>query len=80
MFLDNETTHVKHEQEPHESHKMGEWESTICQLSNSDRFGRVRHCETCGGRDYLCGGPGSRWQDKGLLKPCTERQNNEDQI
>ena len=72
MFLDEETRNVKYEQEPHQSHKMTDWEGTICQLSNNDRFGRVRHCKICEGRDYLCGGAGSRWQDKELLAPCAQ--------
>jgi len=71
MFLDEETINVPYEQEPHETHDMGEWRSTVCQLSNNDRFGRVRRCSICGGRDYLCGGAGSRWQDRELLKPCS---------
>lgn len=70
MFLDEELAYVKYEQEPHSTHSMTDWKSTICQLSNNDRFGRSRVCEVCGGRDYLCGGAGSRWQDTCLSNPC----------
>jgi len=72
MFLDEELTNVKLTQEPHGTHNMTEWESTICQLSNNARFGRCRECRNCGGQDYLCGGAGSRWQDKNLCKPCNK--------
>ena len=70
MCLDDTLTAVGVKQEPHESHKMTEWVSTVCVLSNNDRFGRKRKCEKCNGEDYLCGGPGSRWQSKELSKPC----------
>ena len=70
MFLDSELTCVKYEQEPHFTHSMTDWRSTICQLSTNDRFGRKRKCKKCGGQDYLCGGAGSRWQDSFLARPC----------
>ena len=72
MFLDDRLAHVKLDQEPHVSHRMSVWASTICQLSNEDRFGRMRKCLKCDGEDYLCGGAGSRWQDSMLQKPCEE--------
>jgi len=72
MFLDERLSNVKYEQEPHPTHKMSEWEQTICQLSNNDRFGRARQCLKCDGEDYLCGGAGSRWQSSCLSKPCKE--------
>lgn len=72
MFLDNRLSNVKCEQEPHESHVMTEWQSTICQLANADRFGRRRICTICEGEDYLCGGAGSRWQDTWLGDPCVD--------
>lgn len=36
-------------QEPHPSHKMTEWESTIVTLISTSRFGEIRECENCGG-------------------------------
>lgn len=70
MFLDQQLSNVKYEQEPHPTHDMTEWKSTICELSNNDRFGQNRECKKCKGRDYRCGGAGSRWQDRQLLRPC----------
>lgn len=72
MFLDDELCNVRYEQEPHNSHDMTEWEQTICCLPNNDRFGRRRYCKRCEGWDYLCGGAGSRWQDKFMAMECKE--------
>lgn len=56
--------------EPHASHRMGEWEQTIAACASNDRFGRVRLCEVCGGRDVKAGGAGSRYHDPCLAGPC----------
>jgi hypothetical protein len=34
--------------EPHPSHKMTPWESTIITLIDTPRFGRTRKCSECG--------------------------------
>lgn len=56
--------------EPHKTHKMGEWSSTIVACASNDRFGQVRKCKVCGGRDVKAGGAGSRYFDEILLSTC----------
>ena len=56
--------------EPHASHKMGAWESTLVSCASNDRFGKIRECENCGGRDVIAGGAGSRYHDKELGMVC----------
>jgi len=70
MFLDEELNGVLYNDEPNNSHEMTKWVSAICQLSNNDRFGQSRYCKKCGGKDYKCGGAGSRWQSISLQNNC----------
>ena len=37
--------------EPHASHDMTEWESTIVTLANTPRFGQIRECKNCGAEE-----------------------------
>lgn len=61
---------VSYIEEPHESHKMDGWESTIVACASNDRLGKVRECKKCEGRDVKAGGAGSRYHDPELSKPC----------
>mgnify|MGYP001565885795 CR=1 FL=1 len=64
--------YVAYTHEPHQTHRMGRYESDIVILPNgSDRFARTSECQKCGGRDWKAGGAGSRWMDVELLYPCT---------
>lgn len=56
--------------EPHSSHKMTAWSSTIVACASNDRFGMVRECSKCGGRDVKAGGAGSRYHDHGMRERC----------
>ena len=56
--------------DPHPSHKMGPKESTLVSCASNDRFGSIRICENCEGRDVEAGGAGSRYQDEELLSEC----------
>lgn len=60
--------------EPHPSHKMGPKESTLVSCASNDRFGSVRTCENCEGRDVIAGGPGSRYHDLELTIECFVRE------
>ena len=55
---------------PHSSHKMGEKESTLIACASNDRFGTVRACERCEGREVWAGGAGSHYFDPELKRPC----------
>jgi MoaA/NifB/PqqE/SkfB family radical SAM enzyme len=57
-------------EEPDQSHVMTQWKQDVCCLSNNDRFGQSRYCKKCGGKDYMCGGAGSRWQSITLQNDC----------
>lgn len=62
--------------EPHSSHEMEEWESTIVDhkgMSNA-RFGQQRCCKNCEGEEVLAGGAGSRWRDPELEKHCEGKE------
>lgn len=63
---------VKYDAEPHASHRMGAWESTLVACASNDRFGQIRECAACGGRDVKAGGPGSRYFDAELLRNCED--------
>lgn len=65
-----EMKYVKMTTEPHPSHKMGPKESTLVTCASNDRFGSVRACENCEGRDVIAGGAGSRYHDPELEHPC----------
>ncbi len=55
---------------PHESHKMGPKESTLVACASNDRFGSVRACEKCEGREVWAGGAGSHYFDPELAERC----------
>lgn len=61
---------VEGEPKIHESHEMSKWESCIVACARNDRFGQVRGCEKCEGRDVKAGGAGSRYVDEELLFEC----------
>lgn len=63
---------VSYEEEPHPSHKMGKKESTLVACASNDRFGSVRACVNCEGRDVEAGGAGSRYHDPELMRECTK--------
>jgi hypothetical protein len=56
---------------PHPSHKFGKKESTIVACASNDRFGSVRTCKKCGGREVWAGGAGSHYFDSELQGPCS---------
>lgn len=55
---------------PHPSHKFGKKESTIVACASNDRFGSIRTCKKCEGREVWAGGAGSHYFDAELLKEC----------
>lgn len=62
---------VSYKTEPHPSHTMGEWESTLVACASNDRFGSERCCKKCSLRDVKAGGAGSRYFDEGLETECS---------
>lgn len=65
-----EMTYVAMDKEPHPSHKMSSKESALIACASNDRFGSVRHCKNCEGRDVIAGGAGSRYHDPELENTC----------
>ena len=55
---------------PHPSHKFGEKESTLVACASNDRFGSIRACKVCEGREVWAGGAGSHYFDAELLRAC----------
>jgi hypothetical protein len=55
---------------PDASHQFGRKESTIVACASNDRFGSVRTCKRCGGREVWAGGAGSHYFDSELLRKC----------
>lgn len=60
----------------HDSHDMGEWYDTLC--TDIGRFGKYRNCLGCGAEDLRCGGAGSRWLDRALLRECPVEEAGDD--
>lgn len=56
---------------PHASHTFGKKESTLVACASNDRFGSIRTCRRCGGREVWAGGAGSHYFDEELLEACT---------
>lgn len=54
--------------QPHETHAMTEWHSTIVTLINTPRFGKWRKCKKCGAEEAksVCG---HKWHGA-LEKKC----------
>lgn len=63
---------VKMDAEPHPSHRFGEKMSTLVSCASNDRFGSIRECEGCGGREVWAGGAGSHYFDEELLRTCED--------
>jgi hypothetical protein len=59
--------------EPHPSHRMTEWRSTVVTITETSRFGRIRQCENCGAEEAetVCG----HAAHEELGEPCTEGQD-----
>jgi hypothetical protein len=49
--------HVGDDFQPHPSHEMGPWESSIVTIVATARFGSIRKCEHCGAEEAktVCG-------------------------
>ena len=56
--------------EPHPTHEMSEWESTVVTLISTPRFGSIRQCKNCGAEQAKTVA-GQAMQDK-LALPCAE--------
>lgn len=41
------------DKEIHSSHKMTNWKSTVVQIANTPRHGKIRSCKKCGGEQAL---------------------------
>jgi len=67
-----EMDRVPWDAEPHESHDMGEWESTIVACASNDRFGQIRKCKKCKAEEVKAGGPGSHYFETELCIECSE--------
>jgi hypothetical protein len=61
---------VPMKQLPHASHNFTKKESTIVACASNDRFGSVRTCKRCGGREVWAGGAGSHYFDSELMERC----------
>lgn len=59
---------VKSDWQPHPSHQMKEWRSTILNFGGSDRFGSIRSCSECGAEEAK-GGQSHR-ADTSLTVEC----------
>ncbi len=55
--------------QPHPSHEMTEWESSIVTLIATPRFGRIRHCRKCNA-EHVKTVAGEAMHDE-LYAPCT---------
>ncbi len=62
--------YVAWDAQPHSSHDFGPKESTMVAGDGIDRFGSVRECKKCGGREVWAGGAGSHYFDADLLRKC----------
>jgi hypothetical protein len=58
---------------PHASHKFGKKESTLVACASNDRFGSIRTCKHCGGREVWAGGAGSHYFDSELKRACVSQ-------
>ena len=63
--------HVAMNAQPHASHKFGKKESTLVACASNDRFGSIRVCKKCGGREVWAGGAGSHYFDTELQQVCS---------
>jgi hypothetical protein len=61
---------VAYDEEPHSTHRMSKWQSTIVMGPSKDTFGKERRCLGCGLIELLGGGAGSRWQEEDLSRKC----------
>lgn len=54
--------------EPHASHDMTEWESSIVTITSTARFGSIRECKNCGA-EHAKTVAGEAMEDE-LYSPC----------
>lgn len=49
--------YVGNDFEPHPSHEMGPWRSTVVTITETSRFGSIRECKHCGAEEAktVCG-------------------------
>lgn len=65
-----EMQQIYFDKKPHNSHKMTAWEDDMVACASNDRFGQVRSCCLCEGRDVKAGGADSRYWDSELFTKC----------
>jgi hypothetical protein len=65
---------VPRDAEPHVSHRFGKKDSTVIVCASNERFGAIRVCKHCGGREVWAGGAGSHYFDPVLKLACTGRE------
>lgn len=61
---------VHWDEPPHASHVFGKKSSTLVACASNDRFGSIRTCKGCEGREVWAGGAGSHYFDAGLKTAC----------
>jgi hypothetical protein len=59
---------------PHASHRFGKKDGTVVRCASNDRFGTIRACKGCGGREVWAGGAGSHYFDSALKHACAARK------
>ena len=69
---------VSMETMPHASHQFGKKTSTLVACASNDRFGSIRTCKHCGGREVWAGGAGSHYFDTALKRTCKIAQGGPD--